>query len=79
MDLHIRPRGDATEVCATLRDDGWALVTQTGGALLASHPDVPDEAAARHRLQRLGLLTSGALQIEFRPRGDGFRTRPSRP
>jgi hypothetical protein len=66
MHLYIRPLWDATQVAATLRDDGWATVTQPNGALRASHRDVPDEAAARRRLHDLGLLTSQAVQIRFR-------------
>jgi hypothetical protein len=67
MDLHIRPLWDATQVAATLRDDRWVVVTQPDGSLLASHRDIPDEAAARRRLDDLGLLTSQAVQIRFQP------------
>jgi hypothetical protein len=67
MHLYVRPLGDATRLRATLRDDDWAMVTQPDGALVASHRDVPDEAAARRRLDDLGLLTSQAVRIEFSP------------
>jgi hypothetical protein len=48
-----------------LRGDGWQLQGGPGGPVTGTHPDVPDEAAARHRLGGLGLLTSGALRIHF--------------
>jgi len=54
---------------ATLRKDGWTLLaTAKKEELDATHPEVRDENAARIRLDRLGLLTSGSLRIEFRPR-----------
>ena len=52
-------------VLAALRGDGWAVESGQGGALSACHPQAPDERAARRRLHGLGLLTSGALRIEF--------------
>jgi hypothetical protein len=52
-------------VLAALRGDGWAVAFGEDGAVSARHPRVPDESAARRRLHRLGLLTSGALRIEF--------------
>jgi len=33
--------------------------------ILAKHADVPDEIAARKRLDRLNLLTSGSIRIDF--------------
>lgn len=54
---------------ATLRNDGWTLLeTAKEEELDATHPEVTDETAARVRLGRLGLLTSGLIRIEFRPR-----------
>ena len=48
-----------------LRGDGWQLRDEPGGVVLGTHPAVPDEAAARERLDGLGLLTSRALLIRF--------------
>ena len=60
---------DAATPLQALRGDGWQLQSEPGGVVLGTHPDVPDEAAARERLHRLGLLTSRALRIRF----DRFR------
>jgi hypothetical protein len=67
MDLRIRPLGDPAPVREALQDDGWTLDPQPDGSFLASNADVPDEAAARRRLDALGLLTSNAVQIDFQP------------
>jgi hypothetical protein len=56
---------DAAIQLQALRGDGWQLQDEPGGVVLGTHPDVPDEAAARERLHRLGLLTSGDLLIRF--------------
>ena len=48
-----------------LRGDGWDLEGEADWAVRGTHPAAPDEAAARERLARLGLLTSGALLIRF--------------
>jgi hypothetical protein len=48
-----------------LRGDGWDLQGEPGGPVTATHPNVPDEAAARTRLGLLGLLISGSLRIHF--------------
>jgi hypothetical protein len=48
-----------------LRGDGWQLQGEPGGPVTGTHPDVPDEAAARSRLDRLGLLISRSLRIHF--------------
>jgi hypothetical protein len=52
-------------ILVALREDGWRVESGPGVAVCARHPRVPDENAARRRLQRLGLLTSGSLRIEF--------------
>jgi hypothetical protein len=36
-------------------------------SLVVEHPGVPDEAAARNRLEHLGLFTANCLRIEFGP------------
>ena len=57
---------------ATLQSDGWKLEPERGGVFRAHHPLAADQIAARSRLHRLGLLTSGSVRIEFRPgRGGG--------
>ena len=52
----------------SLQQDGWVILPGKGDREIeVSHPQVTSECAARIRLHRLGLLTSGALRIEFRP------------
>jgi hypothetical protein len=46
---------------------GWRLETAGGPDFSAWHPEVRDQAAARDRLNDLGLLTSSAVRIEFGP------------
>ena len=48
-----------------LRGDGWDLEGEADWAVRGTHPEAPDEAAARERLHRLGLLTSRGLLIRF--------------
>jgi hypothetical protein len=57
----VRSGGDLSRL---LRRDGW-LLDRHRHAFSASHPEVPDETAARTRLYRLGILTSPAVRIEF--------------
>jgi hypothetical protein len=54
------------ELRRLLSHDGWTLESSQELALCVSHPQVADQEQARHRLDRLGLLTSGRLRIEFR-------------
>jgi hypothetical protein len=49
----------------TLHRDGWLIKKAHGDQIHAIHSEVGDEAAARVRLFRLGLLTSSSLRIEF--------------
>jgi hypothetical protein len=56
---------DPADLLLDLRADGWDLHSGPGGAVVGTHPDVPDQAAARYRLDRLGLLTSRSLRIRF--------------
>jgi len=60
----LRP---SEKLLGLLSHDGWALESSQELALCVSHPQVADQEQARHRLDRLGLLTSGRLRIEFRP------------
>jgi hypothetical protein len=62
MQLDIHFLRSAEKIREILRQDGWNMTTNT-----ASHPRVPDEVTARHRLEQLGLLTSPAVQIDFPP------------
>jgi hypothetical protein len=56
---------EPADLIKALRGDGWELRGEPGGAVEGTHPDAPDEAAARGRLDDLGLLTSRALLIRF--------------
>jgi hypothetical protein len=56
---------DAADLSQALQGDGWELRGEPGGAVEGTHPDAPDESAARGRLDGLGLLTSRALRIRF--------------
>jgi hypothetical protein len=55
------------DIAPLLQDDGWSVTTEPDGSLSASHPAVADEAAARCRLEELGLLTAGSVRITFEP------------
>jgi hypothetical protein len=70
MKVLIRTLREEADVGATLRDDGWVVTVGKDGVLSASHPDVPDEEAARKRLRSLGLLTAPSVHIDF-PGTDG--------
>jgi hypothetical protein len=50
----------------SLRGDGWDLQGEPSGPVTGTHPDVADEVAARYRLDRLGLLISRSLRIQFK-------------
>ena len=65
MRLRLRFLRRSELIQESLRADGWQLVRQRDNQVTAEHPLVKDEATARIRLQELGLLTSGALYIEF--------------
>ena len=65
MLIHFHFLRDAATPLQALRGDGWRLRDEPGGVVRGTHPEAPDEAAARERLHRLGLLTSGALRIRF--------------
>jgi hypothetical protein len=67
MNVHFRFLRQAGLVQEVLRKDGWKLERGHDKFLMARHPDVANESAARDRLCRLGLLTSSSLAIEFRP------------
>jgi hypothetical protein len=64
MHINIELVGRGTNPSRVLLDDGWSLGSRQKG-MTAAHPDVRDEPAARCRLNRLHLLTSSCLRIEF--------------
>jgi hypothetical protein len=49
----------------TMHRDGWVIDKAHGDQIQVVDREVRDEAAARARLLRLGLLTSSSLRIEF--------------
>jgi hypothetical protein len=62
----------------SLLEDGWVILADKGNEELdVAHPEVTNERAARARLHRLGLLTSGAIRIEFRPSRPGAIADPA--
>jgi hypothetical protein len=56
---------EPTDQLKALRGDGWQLQGEPSGPFTGTHPDVPDELEARYRLDRLGLLISHSLRIDF--------------
>ena len=56
---------EPADLLGALRGDGWDLRSETGGSVEGTHPEAPDEVAARERLHELGLLTSSAVRIRF--------------
>src|SRR5262245_26809655 len=81
MKLHIqflRPR-HREPLREALQKDGWHLTPAADAGLRASHPEVRDEATARDRLGRLGVLPrrwSGAVspsKAKGRELADGRR------
>jgi hypothetical protein len=70
MKVQLRFLRQSEAIQAALQKDGWELVPQGEDSLIALHPLVTDEAAARNRLLDLGLLTSGSVYVEFLRRND---------
>jgi hypothetical protein len=68
MVVHIRVLTRSPEVHELLREHGWDVDEDGADVLVATHPRVEDQPAARARLWRLGLLTSPRLRIEFHPK-----------
>ena len=64
MNITIELVGRGSNPYRVLLDDGWSLA-KGKSTITATHPDVRDATAARNRLNRLHLLTSSALRIEF--------------
>jgi hypothetical protein len=49
----------------TLEAGGWRLDAAHGEVIVATHPRLGDQAAARAHLRELGLLTSPVVRVEF--------------
>jgi hypothetical protein len=83
MKVHIHALRHHESVRRLLLTHGWRL-DGAGKSYSARHPAVRDQAAARSRLNDLGLLTSPAVRIEFDPhpvspaRAGPRRGRPAR-
>jgi hypothetical protein len=67
MQVHVQQCRTCRNLRKTLLRDGWRMEAEDPDSLHISHPEVPDEQAARDRLSRLGLLTSARLRIAFQP------------
>jgi hypothetical protein len=67
MMLNIELLGSPDRLRERLLHDGWKLEEMRDGSVQARHAEVPNEVAARKRLCKLGLLTSGQVRVEFRP------------
>lgn len=65
MQVHIQVFQRDDHLRQTLEDAGWRLDCQQTDMILARHPQVDDEPAARQRLHQLGLLTSHSVRIDF--------------
>jgi hypothetical protein len=67
MTVHIQTLRDRDSVRRLLLKHGWRPDRASGPHYSARHPDVTDQKSAHHRLNDVGLLTSGAVRIEFGP------------
>jgi hypothetical protein len=65
MRIHVRKVGRFDSLQGIFREDGWRMTEVSSESLWLSHPEAPDQDAARRRLGDLGLLTSRRLRIEF--------------
>jgi hypothetical protein len=53
------------EIRDILQRDGWVIEKDQGDEIQVIHRHVGNEAAARNRLFRLGLLTTPSMRINF--------------
>jgi hypothetical protein len=67
MDVHFEVLAKGHSPQALLEENGWRVAEDGADHFTASHPDVEDQPVARNRLQKMGLLTSVRLRIEFGP------------
>jgi hypothetical protein len=65
MHVHVQMMRPADDLRTALLRDGWQLVAEHPRGFSVSHPLVSDGEGARARLNRLGLLTSPRLRIDF--------------
>jgi hypothetical protein len=65
MKMHIESVRHAGSLKEQLVREGWRVDNAQGGGFLISHGEIASELDARQRLQRMGLLTSGKVRIEF--------------
>jgi hypothetical protein len=72
MKLHIQLLRHPDYIRDTFRADGWAVKPCPENSLVIEHSGVPDEAAARDRLEHLGLLTANCVRIDFGPLPTAF-------
>jgi hypothetical protein len=70
MDVLFETRDDALDIRRLLTDHGWQVTEAGPGRFLASHPEAGDQQSARAKLDRLDLLTSNRLHVEFGPSAD---------
>jgi hypothetical protein len=67
MFIHVESLEHVEVLQASLLRDGWKVEPQPDGSFRINHPQVRDEEAARDPLDRLGLLTSPAVRLDFEP------------
>jgi hypothetical protein len=67
MRIHIHALRHAEDLEEMLRAAGWRLDRTGTAGLYAQHPNVKGPADARSELDKLGLLTSPQVRIEFGP------------
>ena len=67
MDVYFEVLAKEFPLRAVLEEAGWEVEDDGADHFTASHRDVEDESAARERLEKLGLLTSVQVRIEFGP------------
>jgi hypothetical protein len=75
MNLLVHLSSISENVLSAFRKDGWKLIGEGKGQVLADHPEVHDEASARERLNHLGLLVSRSLKIDFEQFPNGLKGR----
>jgi hypothetical protein len=65
MRIHVRAVTRFDTLKDIFRTDGWSMTEAPGDGYWLSHPEAPDQKAARRRLGELDLLTSPRLCIRF--------------
>jgi len=62
VQIHVLRRVPSFPDC--MRKDGWNVEFEND-SFIAVHPQVKDSDTARERLDRLGILTSRSVRIQF--------------